>query len=179
MLWLGERAGIVRWAVLLVGFLGVVVVANPGMNTLALGAAFALLNAIMVGTVTAAVRGMTGTEKTETLLIWQLAMISALHFPLLVFGFHWATPRDFGLFFLSGISNLVAQYCWTKSLVLAPTTAVSPFFYFMLLWVTAIAYLVWGEVPTIHLVIGSCIVVAAGLYLLWHETKRQRTTSAA
>lgn len=178
MLWLKERAGLVRWAVLFVGFLGVVIVADPGANMLALGAVFALLNAIMVGTVTAAVRGMTGTEKAETLLMWQLATVSALHLPLLVFGFHWATPRDFALFFLSGIANLIAQYCWTKALVLAPTTAVSPFFYFMLLWVTAIAYLVWGEIPTIHLIIGSCIVVAAGLYLLWHETKQRRVAKA-
>ena len=130
-------------------------------------------NAIMVGTVTAAVRGMTGTEKTETLLMWQLTTVSLFHLPLLVFGFHWATPRDFALFFLSGISNLIAQYCWTKSLVLAPTIAVSPFFYFMLLWVTVIAYFVWGEIPTIPQIIGSSIVVAAGLYLLWHESKRR------
>jgi drug/metabolite transporter (DMT)-like permease len=178
MLWLNERGGFVRWAVLLVGFLGVVIVAQPGANMLALGAVFALLNAIMVGTVTAAVRGMTGTEKTETLLMWQLATVSVFHLPLLIFGFHWATPRDFALFFLSGISNLVAQYCWTRSLVLAPTIAVSPFFYFMLLWVTVIAYFVWGEIPTIHLIVGSSIVVAAGLYLLWHEAKRRSIASA-
>ncbi len=175
IIWLKERAGPARWSVLLVGFLGVVIVTNPSADSLTLGAIFALLNAIMLGTVTVAVRGMTGTESPSTLLMWQLATVSVFHSLLLVFGFKWMTPADFMLFVLCGVTNLIGQYFWTKALVLAPATAVSPFFYFMLVWAMGIGFVVWGEVPTVPLLVGSCIVVAAGLYLLWHEAQRRRS----
>jgi drug/metabolite transporter (DMT)-like permease len=179
ILWLRERAGLARWSVLIVGFIGVVIVTNPGADSLTLGAIYALLNAIMLGTVTVAVRGMTGTESPSTLLMWQLTTVSAFHSLLLLFGFKWATPADVLLFAACGVANLVGQYFWTKSLVLAPTTAVTPFFYFMLVWSIAIGFVVWGEIPTAGLLAGSCIVVAAGLYLLWHEASRRPADEAA
>jgi drug/metabolite transporter (DMT)-like permease len=171
ILWLGERAGAARWTALVVGFLGVVIVANPGMDSLTLGAVFALLNAIMLGTVTAAVRGMSKTESASTLLIWQLATVTALHSLLLLFGFKWPTPDDFVLFASCGLANLAGQYFWTKALVRAPTTAVTPFFYFMVVWAAGIGYVVWGDVPTLQLILGTLVVVAAGLFLLWHEKR--------
>ena len=62
ILWLKERAGPARWAVLLTGFSGVIIVTNPGVDAFQIGALFALGNAIMYGSVTVAVRGMTATE---------------------------------------------------------------------------------------------------------------------
>lgn len=179
IVWLNERAGAARWAALILGFVGVAVVANPGMDSLTLGAIFALTNAVMLGTVTAAVRGMSGTESASTLLIWQLTTVTAFHSLLLVFGFTWPGPVDCLLFGLCGLANLAGQYCWTKALVKAPTTAVSPFFYFMLVWAIGIAYVVWGEVPTFQLLVGASVVVAAGLYLLWHEARQRAENSKA
>jgi drug/metabolite transporter (DMT)-like permease len=60
---LKETVGLTRWSVLLVGFLGVLVVANPGSETFQIGALFALANAVLYGSVTAAVRGMTATGR--------------------------------------------------------------------------------------------------------------------
>ena len=130
--------------------------------------------AIMLGTVTVAVRGMASTESPQTLLIWQLTTVTFFHAFLLFFGVKWAPPQDLALFALGGITNLIGQYFWTKALVLAPATAVSPFFYFMLVWAMVIGYLVWGEVPTSGLLAGSGIVIASGLFLLWHEARRRR-----
>ena len=178
VIWLKERTGPVRWIVLLCGFFGVLLVANPGMDSLTLGAIFALLNAIMVGTVTVAVRGMTATESANTLLMWQLATIAAFHALLLPIGFQWPTLGHGALMLLSGIVNLVSQYFWTRALVLAPATAVSPFFYFILVWAMGIGFLVWGEAPSIELLIGSSIVVGSGLILLWHEAQRRAATAA-
>lgn len=178
IIFLKEKAGLVRWLVLLCGFTGVLIVTNPGADTLTLGAIFALLNAIMLGTVTVAVRGMASTESPQTLLIWQLTTVTFFHAFLLFFGVKWAPPQDLALFALGGITNLIGQYFWTKALVLAPATAVSPFFYFMLVWAMVIGYLVWGEVPTSGLLAGSAIVIASGLFLLWHEARRRRRAKA-
>ena len=173
IVWLKERADAARWAALLAGFLGVLIVTNPGANSLTVGALFALGNAVMYGSVTVAVRGMTATESANTLLMWQMATLAALHPLLLVFGFHLPTPGGAVIFAMSGLANAVAQYCWTHALRLAPTTAVSPFYYFLLVWSLGIDFAVWGNVPTIGLLIGSVVVVGAGLFLLRHETRRR------
>jgi drug/metabolite transporter (DMT)-like permease len=179
VLWLKERAGRVRWAVLLVGFLGVLVVANPGADSLQVGALFALANAVMYGSVTVAVRGMTATESAMTLLMWQMVTIAVFHAFLLVFGFRWPTPLDAGMLICSGIANAFGQYLWTRALHLASATAVSPFFYLMLVWALVIGYVVWGDVPTIGLLVGSAIVVASGMFLLWYEAQRRRVERLA
>jgi hypothetical protein len=67
---------------------------------------------------------------------------------------------------LSGPAFAIQQYLWTKALVLAPASAVGPFYYFSLVWALVIGFVVWGDMPTTGLVIGSGIVVASGLFLL-------------
>jgi drug/metabolite transporter (DMT)-like permease len=172
VLWLKEEAGPARWTALLIGFVGVLIVTHPGSDSLQVGALFALGNAIMYGSVTVAVRGMTATESTATLLMWQMATMAPLHSLLLLFGFRTPTSLDAALLVLGGVANAAGQFFWTKALVLAPTTAVSPFYYLMLVWALVIGYLVWGDLPTAALLVGSGIVVACGLFLLWHEARR-------
>lgn len=171
-LWLKDRAGLGRWAALLAGFSGVIIVAGPGADAFQVGALFALANAMMYGSVTVAVRGLTATESTNTLIMWQMVTIAVFHSTLLVFGYRWPTGEDAALLVLSGVANSLAQYTWTTALVLAPTTAVAPFYYFLLVWATAAGFVIWGEIPTPGLLIGSVIVVASGLFLLWHEAKQ-------
>jgi drug/metabolite transporter (DMT)-like permease len=132
VVWLKERAGPVRWLVLLAGFLGVLIVTNPGADSLQVGALFALGNAIMYGSVTVAVRGMTATESANTLLMWQMVTIAVFHSFLLLFGFRWPAPLDAAMLVCSGVANVIGQFLWTRALQLAPATAVSPFFYLML-----------------------------------------------
>ena len=183
VLWLKERAGPARWMALLTGFVGVLIVTHPGADSLQIGALFALGNAIMYGSVTVAVRGMTATESTSTLLMWQMVTMAVLHSLLLLFGFRLPTPLDAAMLIFSGVANAAGQFFWTRALLLAPATAVSPFYYLMLVWALVIGYLVWGDVPTLGLLVGSSIVVACGLFLLWHEARRrlppQSTTTAA
>lgn len=176
VLWLKEKAGPARWTALFLGFIGVLIVTHPGADSLQLGALYALGNAILYGTVTVAVRGMTATELTSTLLMWQLTILAVLHSLLLIFGFRLPTPVDGAMLVLSGVANFIGQWLWTKALLLAPTTAVSPFYYLMLVWALLLGFLVWGDLPTPSLVAGSSIVVACGLFLLWYELQRSRQT---
>jgi drug/metabolite transporter (DMT)-like permease len=173
VLWLKERAGAARWGALLAGFVGVLIVVKPGADTFQLGALFALANAVMYGSVTVAVRGMSKTESANTLLMWQMVTLAVFHSFLLVFGFRWPTPQHAMLLVLSGVANAAAQYLWTKALHAAPATAVSPFYYFLLVWSLALGFLVWGDVPTVGLLVGSGIVVASGLFLLYREAQRE------
>jgi drug/metabolite transporter (DMT)-like permease len=172
ILWLKERAGPARWCVLLTGFSGVIIVTNPGADALQIGALFALANAVMYGSVTVAVRGMTKTESPNTLLMWQMVTMAICHSFLLLFGFKWPTAGDAAMMAFGGIANAAAQYTWTKALLLAPASAVSPFYYLMLVWAMVIGFVVWGDAPTAALLLGSAIVVGSGLFLLWRESRR-------
>jgi drug/metabolite transporter (DMT)-like permease len=172
IIFLREAVGAARWSAILVGFFGVLVVTNPGANTFTIGALFALGNAIMYGTVTAGVRGLTKTESTETLTMYQMLVMSAAFALMLPFGFLMPTAVDAGWFILNGIGNGVAQYWWTRALHLAPTSAVAPFQYFSLIWAMMLGFAVWGDLPTANLLIGGAIVAGSGLFLLWRETAK-------
>jgi drug/metabolite transporter (DMT)-like permease len=175
IVWLKERASVSRWATLLIGFVGVLIVTNPGANSFTLGALFALGNAVMYGSVTVAVRGMTKTESANTLIIWQLTTIAFFHSFLLLFGWRWPTPIDAAMLFGSGFANAIGQYFWTQSLRLAPVTAVAPFYYLMLVWALGFGFFIWGDVPSAGLLVGSAILVASGFFLFWREARLQRT----
>jgi drug/metabolite transporter (DMT)-like permease len=178
IVWLKEPAGFVRGAALLIGFVGVLIVTNPGANSLTLGALFALINAVMYGTVTVAVRGMARTESANTLVMWQLSVLAFFHSFLLFFGWRWPTPLDAAMLFGTGFANAAGQWFWTKSLHLAPAPAVTPFYYLMLVWALMFGFLIWGDVPSAELLLGSAIVVATGLFLFLREARLQRSLRA-
>lgn len=169
---LKEKVGPTRWSALIVGFLGVLIVTRPGGGTFQIGALFALTNAILYGTVTAAVRGMTATESAETLTLYQLVLITGFFALVAPIGFVMPNATDWGLIAFNGLTNAIGQYWWTKSLHLGPASAITPFFYLSLVWAAAIGFLVWGDVPSLGLIAGSAIVVGSGLFLLWRESRR-------
>jgi drug/metabolite transporter (DMT)-like permease len=170
IVFLKETVGPVRWGALIIGFLGVLLVTSPGIDTFQAGSLFALANAILFGTVTVGVRGMTATETTETLTMYQMVLttVFAMALPL-----GWVTPTlfDWGAMVVNGLGNALGQYLWTRALHLAPTSAVVPFNYFSLVWAIVLGFLVWGDIPSPALLVGSGIVVASGMFLLWHESR--------
>jgi drug/metabolite transporter (DMT)-like permease len=174
IIWLKEPAGFVRGAALVIGFVGVLIVTNPGTNSLSLGALFALTNAVMYGTVTVAVRGMTRTESANTLVIWQLAVLAFFHSFLLLFGWRSPSAIDLAMLFGTGFTNAIGQWFWTKALHLAPAPAVTPFYYLMLVWALLFGFFIWGDVPSVSLLVGSAIVVMTGLFLFLREARLQR-----
>jgi drug/metabolite transporter (DMT)-like permease len=171
--WLKEKVGVTRASALVAGFLGVLLVAAPGADSFRLGALFALANAVLYGSVTAAVRGMTTTESAETLTMYQMIFLTLFFGLGLPFLFTWPTPADTAAMIANGAINALGQYWWTRALSLAPPSAVGPFYYFTLVWSAALGFLFWGDMPTLTLLAGSAIVVASGLFLLWHEAAKK------
>ncbi len=169
-LFLHERIGAARGTALLAGFAGVLLIASPGADSFSIGALFALINAVMYGSVTAAVRGMSATESAETLTLHQMIFLP-LFFgaATAIFGFVMPTGQDAAVLLVNGAINGVGQYLWTRSLALAPPAVVGPYYYFSLVWAMILGFLFWGDVPTPLLLLGSAIVVGSGLFLLWRE----------
>jgi len=171
---LKETVGLARWLALLVGFGGVLIVTAPGAGAFQVGALFALANAVLYGSVTAGVRGMTTTESAQTLTLYQLALLTGFFALLLPLGWTSPTPVDAAWIVFNGASNAVGQYWWTRALHLAPASAVAPFNYLSLIWASILGFAIWGDVPTVSLVIGSAVVVASGLFLFWRESNARQ-----
>ncbi len=172
--WLKERVGLTRGIALVVGFVGVLLVASPGADSFRLGALFAIANAVLYGSVTAAVRGMSETESAETLTMYQMVFLTLFFGLALPFiGFAWPHGWDLVALLLNGVLNGFGQYWWTRSLSLAPPAAVGPFYYFSLVWAIILGFIFWGDVPGLGLIAGSAIVVGSGLFLLWHESNKK------
>ncbi len=171
IVFLKETVGPVRWGALIVGFLGVLLVTSPGKETIQIGSLFALTNAVLFGTVTVGVRRMTATESPETLTMYQMLILSIGFAATLPLGVVMPNASDSFAMAVNGFSNAIGQYLWTRALHLAPTSAVVPFNYFSLVWAIILGFLVWGDVPSPALLVGSAIVVASGMFLLWYEAR--------
>jgi drug/metabolite transporter (DMT)-like permease len=172
-IWLKEKIGTARAFALFAGFVGVLLVVNPGADSFTTGALYALGNAVLFGSVTAAVRGMTVTESADTLTVYQMIFLTIFFGAVLPFFFIWPTAHDAWVMLGNGVINALGQYWWTRSLSMAPPAAVGPFYYFHLIWVIIIGFIFWGDVPTIMLVAGAAIVVGSGIFLLVHENAKK------
>jgi drug/metabolite transporter (DMT)-like permease len=173
-IWLKEKVGLARACALAAGFVGVLLVAAPGADSFRVGALFAIGNAVLFGSVTAAVRGMTQTESAETLTMYQMVFLAAFFAVAApIFGATSAGGLDLAAMLANGLLNGLGQYWWTRSLSLAPPAAVGPFYYFSLVWAMGLGFLIWGDIPTLPLLMGSAIVVSSGLFLLWRETNKK------
>jgi drug/metabolite transporter (DMT)-like permease len=149
------------------------VITLPDAGMLNYGAFFALANAVLISSVAIAIRHMSATESTETLTFYQMSVITLCTLFLLPLGFVMPAWYDALALAFAGAGNGIAQFWWTRSLSLAPPSAVVPFNYLSLVWATMLGFAIWGDLPTLELLLGSAIVVASGLYILWRETMRR------
>jgi drug/metabolite transporter (DMT)-like permease len=178
--YLHEGISRARGLALVIGFGGVLLVASPGTDSFSVGALFAIANAVMFGSITAAVRGLSVTESAETLTMYQMVLLT-VYFAAAAPFFSTVMPNwtDAAILIANGLLNGVGQYWWTRALSLAPAAAVGPFYYFSLVWAMILGFLFWGDLPGPALLAGSAIVVGSGLYLLWHESGKARAIRKA
>jgi drug/metabolite transporter (DMT)-like permease len=166
---LKERVSRERWIAVSVGFVGVLVMARPSGAENALGVAGAVTCAVCNAVGTLTVRDLCRTEHSASIVTWTAIFMTLMALPALPFFWVTPTPIDFLLFCSIGLIGGVSQYWTTQALSYAPAAAVSPFNYMALIWGSIIGFIVWGEVPTTPIIIGSAIVTLTGLYLVVRE----------
>src|SRR5258707_7860449 len=108
---LGEQVGIYRWSAVIVGFIGVLIMVQPGPGLLHSGALFPLANALINACVTIAIRRMTLTDSSTTLVFYQTLVTGLIGLALLPF--FWVTPNpvDLARFSATGLLSAIAQFC--------------------------------------------------------------------
>lgn len=177
---LHEKVGTHRWAAMIVGFIGVLIMLQPGQHNFdLLGGAMALGSAIFYGLSMVSVRALGHTEKPAT-SVFYFSVFSTL-LTMIPLPFVWQSPDliDFSLFVVCGVVAGFGQLFMTRAYQCAPAATISPFGYSGILWATLFGFMFWGEVPGQPIFIGSAIVIAAGLYIVYRETIRKKRVVTA
>lgn len=172
---LGEPIKANRMAVVLIGFVGVLVVVRPGSDLFQWSSLLILGSSLCYAVYQVLTRRVSGTDRAETSAIWS-AMLGSFLMTLAV-PFFWATPdrlTDVMMLLVLGVFGGVGHYCVARAMMDAPANIVSPFQYFQLLCAGLFGWLVFDAVPGVSTWLGAAIIVGAGLYLGWSETRSSR-----
>ena len=162
-----------------IGFLGVLIMLSPYLkvDTFAgdlnagptLGAMLALAGAFCSAGAMIQVRRLTETEKTGAIVFYFFIMASGLSLCTLALGWRMPDAMDLALFILIGILGGVGQILVTQSYRYADTSVIAPFEYTTMIWALLFGWFLFGDLPTVTMLIGATIVAATGLFIVWRE----------
>jgi len=173
---LGEPVGRDRWLAVLAGFAGVLLIIRPGFIALNLALLLPLAGAFMWGLFQILLRLCSRTDSNETTLLWSavvgLVLTSFVGLP------GWTPPTGQAWVLLTVIALLgcLGSLALTVALAVAEAAAIQPYSYTLLLWVTVLGMVVFGDMPDRWTVAGGAIVVASGLYA-WHRERVLRAST--
>ncbi|MDZ7749465.1 MAG: DMT family transporter [Halofilum sp. (in: g-proteobacteria)] len=171
---LGERVGRARWALVAVGFAGVLLITRPGDGALEAGVAWAVAGAFLYALTALATRRLGDTDRPPTSMFYTMTVYVVLGANILPFV--WRTPEtwQWGGFVAIGLVGGLAQFLMLQAYRLAPASTVAPFEYTILAWSVIWGFVVWQELPDTVAVSGMLVIAAAGLALARHEHRSHR-----
>ncbi|QIK78214.1 DMT family transporter [Sphingomonas piscis] len=175
---LGEATGRWRWGAVLAGFVGVLLIIQPGRSVVPLGGSVAVAGALLTASVTIMIRRLGATERAATTVFW-FAISSLVPMGLLMLWF--AEPHDNGtwaVLLAMALTGGLAQLTLTASLRLAPVALVMPMDYTSLLWATLLGVWLFAELPTHSTWLGAPVIIGSGLVILWREHRRARRSAS-
>jgi drug/metabolite transporter (DMT)-like permease len=177
---LRETVGLHRWSAVALGFIGVVLVVQPQSGHLPiLGAATGLTSALLTALVTILLRQLGRTEPALTTVFWFFVMSSVPLAFVLPWFIQPHSPIAWALLIAMGLVGGLGQVALTLSLQHAPVSTVAPVDYAGLIWSTAFGVWLFAEVPTHWTWIGSPLIIASGLYIVWREHRKHIANTLA
>lgn len=175
---LGEKVGWRRWAAVLVGFVGVMIALNPSSGALSPASMIAIAGSLSFSifmVCTRLVRGTSGIVLVTT------QNVSALVFGAIVAPLSWVALSwsDAALLTLLGVIAMIAFLCINKALSIAPASVVVPYQYTSIFWAITLGYIFFGDIPSVPMLIGAGIIIAAGIYIFIREQQAAKAASFA
>ena len=170
---LKEKVGIHRWAAVVVGLIGVLIIIRPGGDFWHFISIMPLLAALFFALFQILTRLLSETEKTHTTLFY--TGLGGLFWSSLIVPFVWVIPSQIHVlvFLATGTLGALAHLCMINAFDFAEASLLAPYNYTKLLWVAIFGYLVFEDIPSLEMWIGSGIIVSAGLYVLYRERKHR------
>ena len=170
---LKEKVGFHRWLAVILGFAGILVMANPSGELFNYSALMCLIFAFGDGVIMIFARLLSRTNNSNTIVFY--CSLFATCIALCFMPFVWITPplNDFLKLAFLGIGAGSAQILLTYAYRYAQATQVAPVIYTSILWSVLYGYFLWGEVPSYDAMLGGLLIICAGLYLIYQETRSQ------
>lgn len=171
--WLAERLDARRWIAIVVGFVGVLLIIRPSASGFHPAILLSLGNAVLYALFNMMTRSMARTENAAATQLMSALVPTILLMPFALW--QWQTPQtwaEWALIALLGLCGGMGHYGLALAHRHASAAVLAPFLYQQIIYMTLLGWLVFDQVPDAAVVLGSLIVVASGLYLLWREVRR-------
>ncbi len=177
-MFLGEQVRMFRMGAVLVGLVGVTIVLSPrlSLDTLeavsdreTLGAVCSLMGAVFAALSTVFVRKLIQSESIPAIVFYFSLTSTLLSLLTLPLGWVWPTPTQAAILVAAGLLGGLGQALLTSSYRFAETGVIAPFEYVSMLLALVIGYFVFSEIPTMTMLYGAILVIAAGMFIIWRE----------
>ena len=171
VIFLKEKVGPYRWSAIIVGFVGIIVMAGPSGAVTTLGVSFAISAAVLQSILGILLRHLGGHEDPETVSFYFFvigAIVTALALPFVAVR---PTLDELPLLLGVGLTGAAAQWLFSTALKHTPAAIVAVFNYTTIVWAALFGWLVWDEWPLPIVFAGSGIVIAANLFIVWRESR--------
>lgn len=175
---LGERVGWRRWLAVLVGFMGVLVITRPGLGVFGIGHAWALASMSCYCFYVIMTRKMGATESTESMVFYSALGPALLLLPVVpVYGMLPQDAWQLAMMLALGLFGGFGHWLIIRAYKQATTSALAPYPYSQMVWMVALGWLVFGDLPDLWTLVGAGIIVASGLYILHRERRLRASVS--
>lgn len=176
---LKENVRLYRWTAVAVGMIGVAIIIWPRISVftgdggpvsdLTIGAISSLTAAVFAAFATMHVRHLVQTERSATIVLYFSVICTMVGLATLPFGWVWPTTEQAIFLVGSGVAGGIGQILLTEAYRHADVSVVAPFDYTSLILSIIVGYVFFGDIPTVQMLTGGVIVVAAGLFIIWRE----------
>ncbi len=172
---LSEKVGLYRWLAVLVGFVGIIVITEPGISSLNIYYVFPIIFCLGLSYVAIAIRQLSTSEP-----VWLISFYFSLSIMLLSFFTipqGWIMPdfNDFLLLSMIGIFGGVANLWLSQSYKYSEVSLVTPLKYLALVFAIIFGYLIWGEIPTLKTLFGASLVIISTMIIFRREIYKKKT----
>ena len=175
---LSERVGLFRWLAVIIGFIGILVITEPGISELNIYYIFPIIFCLGLSYVAITIRQLSSTEPVWLISFYFSLSIMVLSFLTIPNG--WVLPsfQDFVLLSFVGIFGGVANLWLSQSYKYSEVSLVTPLKYLALVFAIVFGYFIWGEVPTIKTLIGALLVIISTLIIFRREIYKKNTITS-
>jgi drug/metabolite transporter (DMT)-like permease len=171
---LSEKVGIYRWLAVLIGFIGIVIIAEPGVSELNIYYIFPVIFCLGLSYVAITIRQLSSTEPVWLISFYFSLSITLLSFLTIPQGWVMPSFKHFVLLSFMGIFGGVANLWLSQSYKYSEVSLVTPLKYLALVFAIFFGYFVWEEIPTIKTLVGSFLVIISTLIILRREIYKKK-----
>ena len=171
---LGESHGWGRWASVLIGFVGVLIILRPGFGVFNPFHLLSLVGAVMWASYQILTRLAGRHDRAEVSMLY-LGLVGVVCLTVIA-PLVWRAPslQEWGLLILTGVLAVIAHFLIIKALVLAPASAIQPFNFLTFVWAVGFGWLLFDDLPDGPTLLGAAIVIASGVYIFHSEYRRDK-----